>query len=159
MDGSVKADHPSENTVRAQAAAQPERVNASLPNTAAPPLERVRPVEAPGHPTGPSARALPRTHHLDGERLVGRLLRMGAIGSGTLFASSLLLGLFEPDQTSAVAADILRKAAGSILLVTPVVRLIVGGTILGLKGEWRYALYAGAILFLLAIALGTGAHV
>lgn len=116
-------------------------------------------VVPPVIPSTVTARALPRSATLDGERIVGRVLRMGAIGSGALFASSLVVDLFSSAETSAVAADILRKAAGSVLLVTPVARLVIGGGLLGLRGEWRYALYAGGILFLLAVALGTGGHV
>lgn len=120
--------------------------------------EATEPIDAPAAPQV-EAQPLPRSATIDSERIVGRILRMGALGSGTLFASSLVLGLIDGNATVDVAADVLRKSAGMILLVTPVARLIAGGTLLAIRGEWRYALYAGGILFLLAIALGTGAHV
>jgi len=39
-----------------------------------------------------------------------------------------------------------------------VVRLVVAGTTLGIRGEWKYALYAAGVLGLLAIAVGAGLH-
>lgn len=116
-------------------------------------------IAEPRLPPVGAARALPTSTGFDAERLVGRILRMGALGSGVLFASSLVVEMLSAAESSAVAADFLRKAAGSVLLVTPIARLVVGGTLLGVRGEWRYALYAGGILFLLAVALGTGGHV
>jgi hypothetical protein len=50
------------------------------------------------------------------------------------------------------------KGAASALLVTPVVRLVVAGTTLGIRGEWKYALYAAGVLSLLAVAVGAGLH-
>jgi hypothetical protein len=55
-----------------------------------------------------------------------------------------------------VAIDTLRKGAASLLLVTPVARLVMTGTLLGLRGEWRYTLCAAGVLGLLAIAVGAG---
>ena len=59
-------------------------------------------------------------------------------------------------KTVQVAIDTLRKGAASLLLVTPVARLVVAGAMLGLRGEWRYTLYAAGVLGLLAIAVGAG---
>lgn len=93
-----------------------------------------------------------------GERWISRLLRGGAMCSGGLFLSSLALESLPQSETVHVAIDVLRKGAASALLVTPVVRLVVAGTTLGIRGEWKYALYAAGVLGLLAVAVGAGLH-
>ncbi|MDC0709093.1 hypothetical protein POL68_11525 [Stigmatella sp. ncwal1] len=93
-----------------------------------------------------------------GERWIVRILQGGALISGGMFLASLVLELLPPSQDVAVSIDTLRKSAASLLLVTPVARLAVAGTMLGLRGEWRYTLYAVGVLSLLAIAVGAGLH-
>jgi hypothetical protein len=93
-----------------------------------------------------------------GEQWISRLLRGGALCSGSLFLLSLALESLPDSETVHVAIDMLRKGAASALLVTPVVRLVVAGTTLGLRGEWRYAVYAAGVLGLLAVAVGAGIH-
>jgi hypothetical protein len=93
-----------------------------------------------------------------GEQWISRLLRMGATCSGGLFLASIALEALPDSETTHVAIDMLRKGAASALLVTPVVRLVVAGTTLGLRGEWKYALYAAGVLGLLALAVGAGIH-
>ncbi len=93
-----------------------------------------------------------------GERWISRLLRTGAMCSGALFLSSLVLESLPESESVHVAIDVLRKGAASALLVTPVVRLVVAGTTLGIRGEWRYAVYAAGVLGLLALAVGAGFH-
>ena len=93
-----------------------------------------------------------------GERWISRLLRGGAMCSGGLFLASLALESLPQSEAVHVAIDVLRKGAASALLVTPVVRLVVAGTTLGIRGEWKYALYAAGVLGLLAIAVGAGLH-
>lgn len=93
-----------------------------------------------------------------GERWISRLLRAGATCSGGLFLASLALEFLPPSETVHTAIDVLRKGAASVLLVTPVVRLVVAGTTLGIRGEWKYALYAAGVLGLLAVAVGAGLH-
>ncbi|WPB73907.1 hypothetical protein KYC5002_33335 [Archangium violaceum] len=93
-----------------------------------------------------------------GEQWISRLLRGGAFCSGALFLASLGLEFLPRSETVHVAIDVLRKGAASALLVTPVVRLVVAGTSLGLRGEWKYALYAAGVLGLLAVAVGAGLH-
>jgi hypothetical protein len=93
-----------------------------------------------------------------GEQWISRLLRAGALCSGGLFLTSLALEALPESETVHVAIDVLRKGAASALLVTPVVRLVVAGTTLGIRGEWRYALYAAGVLGLLAVAVGAGLH-
>ena len=93
-----------------------------------------------------------------GEQWISRLLRGGALCSGSLFLVSLGLEFLPHSETVHVAIDVLRKSAASALLVTPVVRLVVAGTSLGLRGEWKYALYAAGVLGLLAVAVGAGLH-
>ena len=93
-----------------------------------------------------------------GERWISRLLRGGALCSGALFLASLTLESLPESESAHMAIDVLRKSAASALLVTPVVRLVVAGTSLGIRGEWRYALYAAGVLGLLALAVGAGFH-
>ena len=93
-----------------------------------------------------------------GEQWIARLLRGGALCSGALFLGSLALETLPASETLSALIDVLRKAAASALLVTPVVSLMVAGTTLGLRGEWRYALYAAGVLALLAVAVGAGFH-
>ncbi|WP_239470604.1 hypothetical protein [Archangium violaceum] len=93
-----------------------------------------------------------------GERWISRLLRTGAMCSGGLFLGSLVLEALPESESVHVAIDVLRKGAASALLVTPVVRLVVAGTTLGIRGEWRYAVYAAGVLGLLALAVGAGLH-
>lgn len=124
---------------------------AALPETAPPPP--IAP-EAPssGAPTTPVERAEA------GERWISKLLRGGALCSGGLFLASLALEALPDSEGVHVAIDVLRKGAASALLVTPVVRLVVAGTTLGIRGEWKYALYAAGVLGLLALAVGAGIH-
>ncbi len=93
-----------------------------------------------------------------GERWISRLLRTGAMCSGGLFLASLVLEALPESESVHVTIDVLRKGAASALLVTPVVRLVVAGTTLGIRGEWRYALYAAGVLGLLGLAVGAGLH-
>jgi hypothetical protein len=91
-----------------------------------------------------------------GERWIARILRGGALISGTMFLASLGLEVLPQSQEVQVVIDTLRKGAASLLLVTPVARLVMAGTLLGLHGEWRYTLYAAGVLGLLALAVGAG---
>nr|WP_242588476.1 hypothetical protein [Corallococcus macrosporus] len=91
-----------------------------------------------------------------GERWIARVLRTGAVTSGAMFVTSLALELLPRDESVHVAIDLLRKGAASMLLVTPVARLAMAGTLLGLRGEWRYAAIAAGVIGLLALAVGAG---
>ncbi len=93
-----------------------------------------------------------------GEQWISRLLRGGAMCSGALFLASLALESLPQSEAVHVLIDVLRKGAASALLVTPVVRLVVAGTTLGIRGEWKYTLYAAGVLGLLALAVGAGLH-
>jgi hypothetical protein len=101
-----------------------------------------------------------RAAHIDraesGERWIARLLRGGSLFSGALFLVSLALELAPGSEDTDVLIDVLRKGAASVLLLTPLLRLVVAGTSLGLRGEWRYALYALLVLGLMALAVGAG---
>jgi hypothetical protein len=103
----------------------------------------------------PVADAIPRPAD-DGERHIARVLRTGAVASGSMFLASVMLEGLPQGHTVSTAIDVLRKAGGSLLLVTPVARLVVAGGLLGLRGEWRYSLYALGVLGLLALAVGAG---
>ncbi|MCY1002324.1 hypothetical protein OWM54_34740 [Myxococcus sp. MISCRS1] len=97
-----------------------------------------------------------RDRALAGDRWIARVLRVGAVLSGGMFVLSLGLEALPGSESTHVAIDQLRKAAASLLLVTPVARLGVAGTLLGLRGEWRYAVIAAGVLGLLALAVGAG---
>ncbi|MFL5321586.1 MAG: DUF1634 domain-containing protein [Myxococcaceae bacterium] len=99
---------------------------------------------------------LARARTFGGERLIGRLLRTGAILSGAMFLSSLGLELLPDSPKAIVAADMLRKSGLAVLVVTPIARLATGATLLAFKGEWKYALYGAGVLGLLALAVGAG---
>ena len=91
-----------------------------------------------------------------GERWIARILRGGALISGAMFLGSLVMEALPQSEVVQVAIDTLRKGAASLLLVTPVGRLVMAGTMLGLRGEWRYMLCAAGVLGLLALAVGAG---
>jgi hypothetical protein len=107
-------------------------------------------------PQQPAAGVRRRGEAVAGERWIARVLRTGAIASGGLFLGSLALELLPASEATSVAIDSMRKLGASLLLVTPVARLVVAGAALGLKGEWRYTLYAAGVLGLLAVAVGAG---
>jgi hypothetical protein len=104
----------------------------------------------------PAAGVRRRGEAVAGERWIARVLRTGAVASGGLFLGSLALELLPQTEATSVAIDSMRKLGASLLLVTPVARLVVAGAALGLKGEWRYVLYAACVLGLLAVAVGAG---
>lgn len=114
------------------------------------------PLTQPGLDAVPVARKRVRDRALAGDRWIARVLRGGAVVSGGMFVVSLGLEVLPQSENVHVAIDLLRKGAASLLLVTPVARLAVAGTLLGLKGEWRYTLIAAGVLGLLAIAVGAG---
>lgn len=126
-----------------------------------PPAEAVAKASAvvaePEVPEAAPARAPARVgRSVAGERWIARILRGGAVISGGMFLASLGLEVLPQSQTVQVAIDTLRKGAASLLLVTPVARLVVAGAMLGLRGEWRYTLFAAGVLGLLALAVGAG---
>lgn len=112
--------------------------------------------EAAHEPLPPRAMTARIGRAVAGERWIARLLRGGALLSGAMFVSSLAMEALPQSVFSHVAIDTLRKGAASLLLMTPVARLAVAGTMLGLRGEWRYTLYAAGVLGLLALAVGAG---
>ncbi len=140
------------NTVRGERAGA---LPMGLTEATSPPRQEVS-----GAPTAPVVEDPPA--HVKraeaGERWISRLLRTGAMCSGGLFLASLVLEALPESESVHVAIDVLRKGAASALLVTPVVRLVVAGTTLGIRGEWRYALYAAGVLGLLGLAVGAGLH-
>ena len=113
-------------------------------------------VDTPGPVEASAAQPLPRVRSLEGDVIIARLLRTGAALSGMCLAGSLLLELWSPSSTQAYAIDALRKGGISLLVLTPLARLVAAGILLGLRGEWRFALYAATVLLLLAVAIGTG---
>lgn len=114
------------------------------------------PATQPTAEAPPVGRARRRDRAVAGDRWIARVLRGGAVVSGGMFVVSLGLEVLPQSENVHVAIDLLRKGAASLLLVTPVARLAVAGTLLGLKGEWRYTLIAAGVLGLLAIAVSAG---
>jgi hypothetical protein len=114
------------------------------------------PITQPDLAPAPVARKRFRDRAVAGDRWIARVLRGGAVLSGGMFVVSLGLEVLPQSENVHVAIDLLRKGAASLLLVTPVARLAVAGTLLGLKGEWRYTVIAAGVLGLLAIAVGAG---
>ncbi len=114
------------------------------------------PITQPGLDAPPVGRARRRDRAVAGDRWIARVLRGGAVVSGGMFVTSLALEALPQSENVHVAIDLLRKGAASLLLVTPVARLAVAGTLLGMKGEWRYTVIAAGVLGLLAIAVSTG---
>ena len=110
-----------------------------------------RPLSAP-------AVAIPamRARALEGEKVIARVLRTGAVASGGMFLAALVLTHWPTSQWASYGVDFCRKGGTALLLATPVVRLIAAGLLLGIRGEWRYAAYAGCILLLLVFAVGAG---
>jgi hypothetical protein len=111
------------------------------------------------HEPAPRSRILERPRvgrSAAGERWIARILRGGALISGGMFLASLGLEALPRSLATHVTIDTLRKGAASMLLVTPVARLVMAGAMLGLRGEWRYTLYAAGVLGLLALAVSAG---
>jgi len=100
---------------------------------------------------GAPAAALPHAREVAGEIWLARVLRVGAIASGALFLASMVLEPVAPEGSA-----LLGKLAASALIATPVARLVAAGTMLGLRGERRYALLTVAVLLLLALAVLSG---
>lgn len=108
-------------------------------------------------PPAPTANALSAAApHDAGERTIGRVLRTGALCSGALFLLSVVLEALPQASAWERELFLLRAAAASLLVVAPVVRLIVAGSVLAYHREWRYAGAAVGILVMLAIAVGLG---
>lgn len=106
---------------------------------------------------GPLAAAEFSARPIEGHRLLAWLLRTGAILGGSLFALSLVLEVvLPPGYTASVVLDLLRKGGASVLLATPIVRLLAAGALLGIRGEYRYAAYALGVLALLTATVGAG---
>lgn len=128
---------PAKSVTGTNAVVMPETVR--MPASRSQPLERAR--------VGRAAA---------GERWIARILRGGAVISGGMFLASLAMESLPSSLTAHVTIDTLRKGAASMLLVTPVARLVVAGAMLGLRGEWRYTLYAAGVLGLMAVAVSAG---
>ncbi|MBX5482888.1 MAG: hypothetical protein IRZ16_13760 [Myxococcaceae bacterium] len=91
-----------------------------------------------------------------GEHHIARLLRLGAISAGLCFVGSLLAEGWPASASQAWLVDLLRKSGMMLLIATPIARLVAAGVMLGTRGEWRYALFTGCIVLLLAVAVGAG---
>jgi uncharacterized membrane protein len=103
----------------------------------------------------PHSPALPTARGMDGERTIAMVLRAGAIMAGVCFLASILLEVV-PDAPLVQDADLLRAAGATLLVVTPVARLVVAGVALGRRGEYRYTTFAAIVLVLLFAAAGLG---
>ncbi len=107
-----------------------------------------------------SRAALPLARGFVGEHHIARVLRTGALMVGGCFLLSLVLEWLpvHPDLQLAQAQAIqgLRRAAVFLLVLTPIIRLVAAGVMLGLEGEWRYSLYGALVLVLLGVAVMMG---
>jgi hypothetical protein len=103
----------------------------------------------------PPVPALPVARGMDGERAIARVLRAGALLAGACFAASIALEAI-PALPLRQDAELLRAAGATLLVVTPVARLVVAGVALGIRGEYRYSTFAAVILVLLIAAAGLG---
>ena len=113
-------------------------------------------VEAPAPAEASAAQSLPNVRAFEGDVIIARVLRAGAVLSGLCFGGSLMLELLPATSSQGYAIDALRKGGITLLVLTPMLRLVAAGILLGLRGEWRFALYAATVLLLLALAIGTG---
>ncbi|HYX92376.1 MAG TPA: hypothetical protein VE782_12500 [Myxococcaceae bacterium] len=118
--------------------------------------ERIEGPPPPVEVASPAVAPLPRARVLEGDVVITRLLRAGAALSGICFAASILLEALPRAESVAYAIEALRRGGVSLLVLTPVMRLVAAGVLLGLQGEWRFAIYAAVIVLLLAGALGAG---
>ncbi len=111
--------------------------------------------------TQTAPRALPSARPFEGERQVARLLRTGAMLAGGAFVLSIVLELipFAPARAELQAQVVvgLRKVGVILLVLTPILRLVTAGVMLGLRGEWRYSAYGALVLVLLGVAVWLGA--
>ena len=117
-----------------------------------PPLQPPQPAAVAAVPPVP---ALPTARGMDGERVIALVLRAGALLAGACFAASIAVQAI-PALPLQQDAELLRAAGATLLVVTPVARLVVAGVALGIRGEYRYSTYAAVILVLLIAAAGLG---
>ncbi len=83
------------------------------------------------------------------ERLVGRVLRAGAIGSAVLLASGLLIALAHPSHLG----TILMQAGLLVLLVTPVARVVVSVFEYAAERDWLFLGLTATVLVILLAGL------
>lgn len=117
-------------------------------------------VDSGPHPSAVAAATpatgLPSARGFDGERATARVLRAGAFLAGLCFATSIVLEWLPAAAALAHDAELLRAAGATLLVVTPVARLVVAGVSLGRRGEYRYSTLAAIILALMFAAAGLG---
>jgi uncharacterized membrane protein len=82
---------------------------------------------------------------LGAEALVGRVLALGAWGSGALVAAGLLSG-----------SNALVRAGVVLLVATPFLRVAAMAGTFARRGERKFALYACAVLLLMCAGIGLG---
>lgn len=116
------------------------------------------PVELPSQPPAPATRVaqIPHAREMSGEQLISGVLRTGAVLAGLCFLTSLVIELLPPSVPGSIAIEVLRKGGVALLIITPVLRLVAAGVVLGMRGEWRYTFYAACIVLLLALAVTAG---
>ncbi|MGA9519835.1 MAG: hypothetical protein WBV82_00140 [Myxococcaceae bacterium] len=110
----------------------------------------------PVETTTATTAAVPRARAIQGDRAIAMLLRAGAVSVGLCFVASIIVSMFPATPVQGWLVDYLRQSGVVLLIVTPVLRLVAAGVLLGVHGEWRYAAYAAFILLLLAIAAAAG---
>ncbi len=98
----------------------------------------------------------PRARAVQGDRAIAMLLRAGAVSVGVCFVASIVVSMFPASPVQGWLVDYFRQSGVVLLIVTPALRLVAAGVVLGVHGEWRYAAYAACILLLLALAVAAG---
>jgi len=110
----------------------------------------------PPTPAAPVAPSIPRARVVWGDKIIARVLRTGATTAGICFVVSIVANLLPASEAQGWVVDFFRRSGITLLIVTPVMRLIAAGVMLGLKGEYRYTVYAATILLLLSFAMAAG---
>lgn len=125
--------------------------------------DRVEVTESQHAATAATTAGLPTARGFEGELQIARVLRTGALLAGGCFLLSILLELVPAvpwlaswGEAQAQTIQGLRKAGVVMLIITPVVRLVAAGVMLGLRGEWRYSAYGAMVLVLLGVAVLLG---
>ncbi len=79
------------------------------------------------------------------ERLLGHVLRAGAVGSAVLLACGLVLALVHPSR----AGTILMRAGLIVLLVTPMARVVVSVFEYAAARDWLFLGLTASVLVIL----------
>lgn len=90
------------------------------------------------------------------DRIVARVLRVGAFGCFFIMLAGLSIGLFVHGR---IPAEI-ERAGVLLMLATPVVRVLVAGVLFLQEKDWKYGVISFGVLaiLLLGALFGLGEH-